>query len=156
MKPLLFNDLHSIKEENMKVEDIILYVITGFLGFFLFYEGITSWKEKLSCKEKISGRFVETSVNHSFGTTKTRLIFEYQYAGKNIRVGALDNLSNRRSKKFVPGENYPIYINPAHPKTMRCTKKIMDVNDTFLVFFGGFMFFGTILVILRNFFLYFG
>lgn len=140
----------------MRKEDIIGFLIIGTIGFFLFYMGISSWKTKLSCKEKIIGTFLKRSADHSFGITKVYLVFEYQYAGKKFETSAIENnLSKRRYKEFIPGETYPLYINPHRPKTLRCTKKILDVNDSFMVFFGGFMFFGAILLFLKNLFFYF-
>lgn len=139
----------------MRKVDILGYLFSIAFGFLFFSIGLSRWKDRLSCKDKINATFIKISSDHSFGTTKIWAEFEYRYNGKNYTGHTLDNLSRRELKKFVSGKTYPIYINPNSPKNCRCTKRTLVLEDLILVIFGGFMFFGIILLFLSNLFSYF-
>jgi len=139
----------------MRKEDIIGYFVTAAFCFPFFLTSVSTCKDRLSCKDRINGTFIEILLDNSFGVTKTWAVFEYQYNGKKYHGYAIDRLSGRTQKKLIPGEVYPLYINPKKPGWFRCTKRIVMFQEVVLFLLGGFGFFGSILVLLQNLFSYF-
>ena len=139
----------------MRKEDILTYFVTGAFCFPFFFISVSTCKDRLSCKDRINGTFIEISSDHRFGVTKIWAVFDYQYNGKKYHGYAIDRLTGRTQKKLIPGEVYPLYINPENPKCFRCTKRIVMFQEVVLFLLGGFGFFGSILVLLQNLFSYF-
>lgn len=139
----------------MRKEDILGYFILGAFGYMLLGKPLYDWKKRLCCKEILNGTFIKISSDHRFGITNIWAEFEYRYNEKNYQGYSVDKLSRRQLKKFVPGETYPLYINPNRPQSCRCTKRIIMLEDLFLFLFGGFMLLGAVLLFFSNLFSYF-
>jgi len=126
----------------MRIEYIISYLAAGSMGLCFFLTSVST------CKDPINGTFIEISLDNSFGVTKTWAIFEYQYNGKKYHGYAIDRLSGRTQKKLIPGEVYPLYIDPKNPRCFRCTKRIVMFQEIVLFFTG----FSILLGVISSFF----
>ena len=119
----------------MMIGHIIFFFTFIGLGIFPLYASISSWKKRLSCKDKINGTFIKIVHERLHSNSHLRAEWEYYYNGKKYHEYAVDplyELSRKYEKKFIPGETYPLYINPEHPKFCRCTKRIVTLGDLLL------------------------
>ncbi len=132
----------------MPAGHIFAYFCLAAIGFMMFWIGVSRWKQRLSCTEQITGRFLTTEPVRSGKSIKTVGKFEYTYGGQKKTQFAMDDLSGRKKHLFTENETYTLYVNPNNPNEFRCTKKTFSLQDFWLVIMGGFFLFGTLLVVL--------
>ena len=120
------------------MQGLFIIILIGIIGYLMLHAGLTTWKERRNCWEKVPGKCIKSGGYTSQGVTHTYAEFEYYYAGKRYQQRALDRLSGREMKQFVSGMVYPVYVNPQNPAQFRCTQKVVSGNDLLMVLFGGF------------------
>lgn len=104
------------------------------VNLWMFRGYIKSFIDRKACTTMITGVCEgQYSLAH-INSGKKYTLFAYEYEGRRYsRVTSLDVMRKRSKQTFEKGISYPLYIDPNHPKQIRCTDRIYYVDEVFVL-----------------------
>lgn len=116
-------------------------------GILLLFTGCFSIFGRMKCTQAVQAFYIgEQAYKSGTNVTQYTVRFQYSYRGQTFTGNSIETFSaSKLYKKFQPGKQYMVYINPTKPKRV-CIGKGIYPSDIIFLFFGTVFLIGGILL----------